>query len=72
MRNREDHDGLSAGLLVVEAGATSGALISAAQAAEQGRSIYAVPGRIDHPGAIGSNRLIQQGAKLVTSAPGHS
>jgi DNA processing protein len=67
MRNRII-SGVSAGLLVVEAGAASGALISATQAAEQGRSIYAVPGRIDHPGAIGSNRLIQQGAKLVTSA----
>ena len=67
MRNRII-SGLSAGLLVVEAGATSGALISATQAADQGRSIYAVPGRIDHPGAIGSNRLIQQGAKLITSA----
>ena len=42
--------GMSTALLVVEAGITSGALISAAQAAEQGRSIYAVPGRIDHPG----------------------
>jgi DNA processing protein len=67
MRNRII-SGVSAGLLVVEAGPASGALISATQAAEQGRSIYAVPGRIDHPGAIGSNRLIQQGAKLVTSA----
>ena len=67
MRNRII-SGVSAGLLVVEAGMSSGALISATQAAEQGRSIYAVPGRIDHPGAIGSNRLIQQGAKLVTSA----
>jgi DNA processing protein len=67
MRNRII-SGLSTGLLVVEAGVSSGALISAAQAADQGRSIYAVPGRIDHPGAIGSNRLIQQGAKLVTSA----
>jgi DNA processing protein len=67
MRNRII-SGLSAGLLVVEAGAASGALISASQAADQGRSIYAVPGRIDQPKAIGSNRLIQQGAKLVTSA----
>jgi DNA processing protein len=67
MRNRII-SGVSTALLVVEAGATSGALISASQAAEQGRSIYAVPGRIDHLGATGSNRLIQQGAKLVTSA----
>ncbi len=57
--------GCSFGVLVVEAGANSGALISANQAAEQGRTLYAVPGRIDHPGCLGSNRLIQQGAKLV-------
>ncbi len=67
MRNRII-SGLSFGLLVVEAGGRSGALISASQAVEQGRSIYAIPGRIDNPGAIGSNRLIQQGAKLVCSA----
>jgi len=67
MRNRIIA-GLSSGLLVVEAGATSGALISATQAGEQGRAVYAVPGRIDHPKAIGSNRLIQQGAKLILSA----
>ncbi len=67
MRNRIV-SGLSFGLLVVEAGGRSGALITANQAAEQGRSIYAIPGRIDHPGALGSNRLIQQGAKLVLSA----
>lgn len=67
MRNRII-TGLSSGLLVVEAGTTSGSLISATQAGEQGRSIYAVPGRIDHPKALGSNRLIQQGAKLVLSA----
>lgn len=57
--------GCSFGVLVVEAGGTSGALISANQAAEQGRTLYAVPGRIDQPGCLGSNRLIQQGAKLV-------
>ncbi len=57
--------GLSFGVLVVEAGANSGALISANQAADQGRTLYAVPGRIDQPSALGSNRLIQQGAKLI-------
>jgi DNA processing protein len=57
--------GLSFGVLVAEAGANSGALISANMAAEQGRTLYAVPGRIDSPAALGSNRLIQQGAKLV-------
>lgn len=67
MRNRII-SGLSFGLLVVEAGAQSGALISANQAGEQGRSVYVVPGRIDNPGAMGSNRLIQQGGKLVLSA----
>lgn len=67
MRNRII-SGCSFGLLVVEAGVRSGALISANQAGEQGRSIYAVPGRIDQPNAFGSNRLIQQGAKLVMSA----
>ncbi|MGA0110821.1 MAG: DNA-processing protein DprA [Chthoniobacterales bacterium] len=60
--------GLSFGVLVVEAGANSGALISANMAAEQGRTLYAVPGRIDQPTCLGSNRLIQQGAKLVTAA----
>jgi len=67
MRNRVI-SGCSFGLLVVEAGGRSGALISANQAGEQGRSVYAVPGRVDQPNAIGSNRLIQQGAKLVMSA----
>jgi DNA processing protein len=60
--------GCSFGLLVVEAGLNSGALISAREAGEQGRSLYAVPGRIDLPGTLGSNRLIQQGAKLVIDA----
>ena len=60
--------GCSFGLLVVEAGLRSGALISAREAGEQGRSLYAIPGKIDHAGALGSNRLIQQGAKLVIDA----
>ena len=59
--------GLSKGVLVIEAGEGSGALITSDFAAEQGRDVFAVPGSIFAKPAVGSNRLLQQGAKLVLS-----
>lgn len=59
--------GMSRGVLVVEAGLDSGALITANQALEQGKLVFAVPGNADNPQARGSNSLIRQGAKLVES-----
>ncbi len=59
--------GLSLAVVVVEAGETSGALITAEFAAEQGREVFAVPGSILAPQSKGTNKLIQNGALSLLS-----
>jgi DNA processing protein len=60
--------GLSAGVIVVEAGERSGALITADFAGEQGREVYAVPGPATSPQSAGTHQLIRDGATLVRGA----
>lgn len=59
--------GLSNGVVIVEAKSKSGAIITADFALEQGRTVYAVPGNINSVQSGGTNELIKQGAKVITS-----
>lgn len=58
---------LGAAVLVVEAAHASGSLITARWAADQGRTVFALPGRVDHPMSRGCHRLLREGASLVES-----
>jgi DNA processing protein len=60
--------GMTLGTVVVEAGMNSGALITAGMAVDNGRQVFAVPGRVDSPQSKGCHDLIKKGAKLCESA----
>ncbi len=67
MRNRIV-SGLCKGIVVVEAPLASGTLITVDQALDQGRTVMAVPGRVDSPASQGCHKLLRAGARLVTTA----
>ena len=58
--------GLSLGVVIVEAAKNSGSLITADFALEQGREVFALPGDVNRHNSMGTNKLIQDGAKLIT------
>jgi DNA processing protein len=66
MRNRLVA-GVSLGVVVVESAKSGGSMITARFAAEQGRTVFAVPGRVDHPESMGCLSLIRDGATLIRS-----
>ncbi|MBN1493871.1 MAG: DNA-processing protein DprA [Candidatus Omnitrophica bacterium] len=59
--------GLARGVLVVEASARSGSLITARMALDEGREVYSIPGKVNYAGAKGTNRLLREGARFVES-----
>ena len=66
MRNRLV-SGVSHGVLVVESAASGGSLITAQFAADQGRTVFALPGRVDQPSSAGCHKIIREGATLISS-----
>ncbi|NOT32033.1 MAG: DNA-protecting protein DprA [Planctomycetes bacterium] len=59
--------GLASAVVVVEAAYASGSLITARWAVDQGRAVFAIPGRVDHPMSQGCHRLLREGAELLES-----
>lgn len=60
--------GVSAGIIVIESASSGGSLITAQFAADQGRTVFALPGRVDQPSSAGCHHLIREGATLLRSA----